>query len=244
MLLSVVILYTEKETEQFKRAIQTIPEWAEVCSVFSVHRSKCKLNYDNAAQELASIKQMREYHGLEGIKKQGNHTTAIYRWSGDDFHFGNARNIAQQLATGEFILFLDADEQIPINEHGKLKDIIAEMKEKGYDGARVNIVSLHKEDGQFIPEKPSVMTRLVKNKGYKFIGACHERIDMSIERYGGKVYSSNLILLHDGYEMELQDLKKKMRRNIRSALLEPKLIKEFGYHYNMLARDIINERKE
>lgn len=128
----------------------------------------------------------------------------------DDFpwrdDFAAARNHALDLARGEWVLYIDADEHVRPASADRLRTQLSDPSYVAYH------VLLHPRPGF----TPYWEMRLFRNDPLiRFRGIIHENIWPGIEAYraarGGRIGRSGLILDHEGYERD-QDVKH--RRNL------------------------------
>lgn len=132
-----------------------------------------------------------------------------FTWCDD---FSAARNAALQHATGDWILSLDADEELPAAEHAKLREEILRAKVLGY---RLPLVNVGQEsDGvAYVP-------RLYRNApGLFYVSRVHEQVFSSIlvraEEWGLETALGTAQLKHFGYTKELVRERRKVERNLR-----------------------------
>jgi glycosyltransferase involved in cell wall biosynthesis len=158
--------------------------------------------------------------------KAGVHSFA---WCDD---FSAARNEALKYAAGDWVLFLDADEEL-LPEHRQT--ILEEMQADGVMGYRLPIIDKGlEEDGcSYVP-------RLFRNApGLFFVGRVHEQIFSSLEvrakEWGLENRLGRAALLHHGYSKELVKSRGKSERNLRLLRLaieelpgEPNLVMNLG----------------
>ena len=96
-----------------------------------------------------------------------------YQWNGS---FADARNFSIEKATGDWILWLDADEELDEIDKHKLR--------KGthfidYDAINIHLINYH---GDVIDKNNTTdiaHTRLFRNNGIKFKNKMHERLDLT-----------------------------------------------------------------
>ena len=141
------------------------------------------------------------------IAKEFNARIFYYKWIED---FSDARNFALSKSTGDWILYLDADERLSANSINKLKNIIGKKELSGY---RCIINSIDEING-----KPNLMryTRLFYNKPkIKFSGRVHEQIDDSLMENGYKILNSDIEIIHIGYNVVNGELRNKAGRNLK-----------------------------
>jgi FkbM family methyltransferase len=142
------------------------------------------------------------------------HTLA---WADD---FSAARNAALAHATGDWILMLDADEELPAEQHPKL---LADLKNSGVIAFRLPLVNRGQEN-----EGRSFVPRLFRNlPGVFFHGRIHEQVFPSLlppaKNWGLRTALGAAELLHHGYSQEMVRDRNKVERNLkllRTAVLE------------------------
>ncbi|MFM9278002.1 glycosyltransferase family 2 protein [Paenibacillus jiagnxiensis] len=141
-------------------------------------------------------------------------------WQGS---FADARNRSFDEATGDWILWLDADEEMDVEEAGKLKELLTrgEASEPGIEGLLLVVSNLYEGGLEY-----NSLLRMVRNRPqYRFEGRIHEQIlpnmlkftpDLTIGQIDIHVY-------HHGYLPQNIADKDKIRRNttlLRQAMLE------------------------
>lgn len=132
-------------------------------------------------------------------------------WRND---FASARNVSLKHASADWILVLDADEQLDaVNRERLLK--IAQSR---YDGVFVRIESPVKSLNSGLVDV-SIFTRFFRNRrGVCFEGIIHEQVLPSIQRTKGRIADSDLTIFHAGYAKDHEAMQAKHRRNL--TLLE------------------------
>jgi len=127
-----------------------------------------------------------------------SHGARVYRraWTDD---FAAARNQALDLARGEWILYIDADERV---RAGTADGVRAQLGQQAYLGQRV---LLYPRPGHSAYWE----LRLFRNEpDFRFRGVIHENIWPAIEArqaaVGGLIGQTGLILDHEGYEGDQQ----------------------------------------
>lgn len=149
-------------------------------------------------------------------------------------NFSDARNASLELAAGEWILFLDADEELTKESGAVVRRAIENQDMEGYFSKIINFAG-----NDSCPETSSdLVFRLFRNKPeYRFRNAIHEQIcDVISENNGQARYQllENLVIVHYGYlDSQIKD-KDKKRRNL--ILLEKELSQRPGdplvrFHY-------------
>ena len=149
-----------------------------------------------------------------------------YEWINN---FSAARNYALSKSTGDWILYLDADERLSNSSAGELKKIV---RQNDLTGCRCLVSSLNDVTG-----KPNYMryARLFRNNpNIKFTGAVHEQIDDSLRENGYKIIDADIEIIHVGYNVSNGELKKKALRNL-SILKEEYKKSKSAYNMFQLA---------
>jgi glycosyltransferase involved in cell wall biosynthesis len=150
-------------------------------------------------------------------------------WEDD---FSKARNVGLEHAEGDWILHLDADEQIEQKDIQQLLSLLANNQAEAY----FLQINNHKSEGSgdtiiF----PSV--RLWRNrKEYRFKGALHEQIASSIVKNNPSkpLMLTPIRIHHYGYSEKVIEEKKKTERNLRIAIAEVERNPKYSFaHYNL-----------
>lgn len=151
-------------------------------------------------------------------------------WNND---FSEARNISLDHATKDYILFLDADEEIPKEDINKIKSLLNNKTlAEGYFLRLVNIIN-ENSVGDY------VVFRLFKNNPkYRFTGKIHEQIANSIQQLNNKkcIETLDLRIFHYGYDPNTVDIQKKYKRNI-NILNTYKEEEKDAYYYYVLGNE-------
>lgn len=170
---------------------------------------------DNLSRALESVREVADEillvdtgstDGTRGIAESFGATVIDHEWKDD---FAEARNAALEKASGEYILFLDADEWVTAESAPKILSAIS----KGADAYFVRIESdVRSGAGRTYVNR---LQRLFRNHiGIVYEGAVHEQIDSSLKRIGAGVENSDIVFKHSGYGLDPEDLKAKLERNL------------------------------
>lgn len=136
------------------------------------------------------------------------HTT----WEGD---FAKARNTALQHSSGQWILYLDADERLDPAQASYIRTMLAEAPDT-IGAFLCNIISPHRQSNNTTETHVGAYPRLFRNLGYptvQFQGRVHEQISPSILQAGKTIAASDIAIHHLGYEQSLDVMRQKVRRN-------------------------------
>jgi tetratricopeptide (TPR) repeat protein len=163
------------------------------------------------------------------IAKKFNADVHSFTWTDD---FSAARNESLKYATGDWVLVLDADEELPAEYRATL---VSEMQSADVIAYRLPIIDKGREE-----EGCSYVPRLFRNApGLFFVGRVHEQIFSSLEvrraEWGLENKLGKTALLHHGYTDEVVTSRNKIARNLRLLELaveempnEPNLLMSFG----------------
>ncbi len=131
-----------------------------------------------------------------------------HKWNND---FSEARNVSLEYATKDYILFLDADEEISKEDFGKLKALLSSKKlAEGYFFRLTNIIN-GTEVGEY------VVFRFFKNKRkYRFRGKVHEQIANCIQKHNKDkcIENIDIKIYHYGYDPNQVNIESKYKRNM------------------------------
>ena len=128
--------------------------------------------------------------------------------------FSIARNVAIEAATHDWILVLDADEEIM----GPLREELAQADQLGLHGVSLVMRNLSPPGDATTYEDFPVVRLFRRLPHIRYEGRIHEQISPSITRNGGTIGSSDLYFLHHGYQSLLAQGVNRAQRNL--VLLE------------------------
>lgn len=164
------------------------------------------------------------------IAKEYGAKVYFHKWNNN---FSDARNASLDRATKNWILFLDADEEIEHEEFLKLKKILSlNQNLEAFHLRLVNIIS-NADIGD------AIVLRVFKNKPeYRFEGKMHEQIVKSVENLSGQgsIGATDVRIKHYGYDPELTNIEEKQQRNIDLLSSYPESERD-GYFYYSLGNE-------
>jgi glycosyltransferase involved in cell wall biosynthesis/cytochrome c-type biogenesis protein CcmH/NrfG len=140
-----------------------------------------------------------------------------FPWQDD---FAAARNEALRHCTGEWVLYLDADERLHPDSAAIVRDFLQDLP-ADVGGVICTIESLQRREDGGSELHRGVYPRLFRNYGYptiRFQGRVHEQISPSLLALGKQIVQSPLRILHFGYDQPLEVLQQKAQRNCRLLL--------------------------
>ena len=134
-------------------------------------------------------------------------------WQDD---FATPRNVALRAASGDWIVFLDADEYFVDNTAKNLRRVI---KSAQTPGLLVKWVNVDKDNGNAIINSSYVLRLFKAAEGVHYVGKIHEDVYLRDEPLKRAMAPANLLTLyHTGYSTSLN--KAKAERNLKLLLDE------------------------
>ncbi|MDQ8738633.1 glycosyltransferase [Paenibacillus sp. LHD-38] len=135
-----------------------------------------------------------------------------YRWDQD---FSRARNVSLERARGQWILFLDADEEIHPDDRGSIRPLLAETEASGY------MVTIESKLEHGV-ERDFALRIFRNHHEHYFVGSFHEQIGSSILTANpeAQFLRTGIRVKHVGYTREIMKKKNKSARNLEMALAE------------------------
>jgi hypothetical protein len=136
-------------------------------------------------------------------------------WPGD---FAAARNASLALATGRWVLVLDADETLPAASVEAVRKIVAGPADHAC--SLVQRSSLAAGAGHVVVR---IVRLFPRHPGVRFERPVHEQVNTSLERSGIRIVDTEVVLDHSGYA-DARVMPGKLARN--RALIEAALARE------------------
>jgi glycosyltransferase involved in cell wall biosynthesis len=172
------------------------------------HLARCLNSVKDVVDEIVIVDTGSTDSTLE-IAELFNASIFRFNWIND---FSVARNFALSKCQSDWILYLDADEELNQN-------CIEELKERVEDkSAAINCIvkSLTAEESKIGLMK---YPRLFPNDSrIKFEGKVHEQIQNSLDRYKIPLVDSTIEIIHYGYILDDKSAKIKLERNLNLLL--------------------------
>lgn len=162
----------------------------------------------------------------------------VYPFAWND-HFSDARNFGIEKAKGDWILWLDADEELERADQKKLKE------GKHFDCFDVLSLQLINYYGNHIDPNRSTNighTRLFRNSGLQFVNSMHERLDLSNVQEK-KIGELDVRIHHYGYLTPIVRSKNKSERNKRMLNQQITIGEEVYWAHYYLALEAYNEQQ-
>ncbi|GIO21490.1 glycosyltransferase [Oceanobacillus sp. J11TS1] len=177
---------------------------------------KCLSSVQDFAEEIIIVDTGSTDNTID-IAKKFHSKIFHYPW---DQHFANARNEGLAKATGEWILWLDADECLDIQNPEFYKEILKNKQANLLFLPITNFIGEHLDalnHDSYTHHQP----RLFRNhQGIQFINRIHETLDGEPEKLTTDII--DMPILHYGYIDEITKAKNKSIRNKKILKLEAK----------------------
>lgn len=165
----------------------------------------CLVSIKNVADEIVIV-DTGSNDKTKQIASEFNASVYDFTWIND---FSAARNFSLQKSTGDWILYIDADERLDNNSIPELKKIISD---KSLTGCYCTVISYDSEGSR---DNTLRYPRLFFNSPeIKFEGKVHEQIGASLLSNNYKLVNSNILIHHIGYNISKEEQKKKALRNL------------------------------
>src|SRR4051794_11801794 len=132
-----------------------------------------------------------------------------HEWTGD---FAAARNVSIEAASGDWIVWLDADEVLVAEDAPKLRELTGQTGREAFSLVETNFPG-DIEDGTAVTHNA---LRVFRNRPvYRFEGRLHEQFAHHLPGYlGERVAHTQVRVEHYGYLGVVRDKKDKARRNL------------------------------
>jgi glycosyltransferase involved in cell wall biosynthesis len=197
-------MIAKNESEHIGRCLQSAKDWVDEIIVV----------------DTGSTDDTRE------IARSWGATVIDAEWR-DDFSF--ARNISLERATGDWILFLDCDEQLAPGSGPELRALIRGSR---YEAYFIQVSNLTEINSTLLV--PSV--RLFRNRPvFRFEGRIHEQIATSILAHYGQqsIGQCTVSIIHHGYHGQEANIQAKIKRNLKLLKSTADAEKNGFYYYNL-----------
>ncbi|GAB4558535.1 MAG: hypothetical protein Kow0047_03670 [Anaerolineae bacterium] len=210
------IQLTEQRRSQAEIPPDPPDEWPtiSVCMIVrneEANLPRCLRSLQDLATQLVIVDTGSTDRTIE-IAREAGAEVHHFEWCDD---FAAARNESLRHARGEWILWMDADDELPPRSVAQIKRAVV----SGLGDAYNFQVASPLPDGN---EDVVAHIRLFKNGlGIRFHGRIHEMVYPSIVSLQARLVDTDIQVIHHGYERDAELLRSKHRRNL--AYLEREL---------------------
>ena len=161
-----------------------------------------------------------------------------YKWNND---FASARNCALDSATGDWILFLDADEWLVDGVAKNLQSDIEQAEKNGFEALSGRLINL--SDTGEIMETMAILRMFANKKHIRYRRKIHELLyDFNKKRALESLYVDNLLINHSGYAKSISKEKIKRNRKFLEDIYAAGEAESLDYFY--LARENLIDNPE
>jgi tetratricopeptide (TPR) repeat protein len=150
-------------------------------------------------------------------------------WTGS---FADARNVSFDAATGDWIIYLDADEVLVADDLDRLRAVTGRVWREAFYFVEISYTG-EAGDGAAVTTNA---LRIFRNRPhYRFEGRLHEQIAQNLPTYAtGRIEQTPIRVEHFGYLGAVRDAKEKSRRNLDLLRAQQAEDPETSFlHYNI-----------
>lgn len=197
---SFCIITNNEDADQLTALMNTLPSGSEVCIL------------TNAPGKEESLSEVETLH-------IGSHTVRNRKWVYvGPFHFGQARNLAHEMATNDWMMWIDSDDRLAHCQHEAIRKLATQTK-PGTGGAWAGVTSYEPAStaspNDYGRQTAAYQLRFYrKSTGAVWEGRIHEQIHPSIQRNGWGTVATAVCVIHTGYNASLAKRITKMERNV------------------------------
>jgi glycosyltransferase involved in cell wall biosynthesis len=177
------------------------------------HLKDCLLSVKDVIEEIVIVDTGSTDRTKE-IAKEFGAKVYNFKWIND---FSAARNFALEKSTGNWVLYLDADERLQESSKKELKELTQTAKKKAYFCCVNSIDEFNNR-----PSKMDYVRLFPKDELIRFEGKIHEQIEQSLIKENYTIEKSAIEILHVGYNVPDDLLNEKAERNLKLLLEEYK----------------------
>ena len=174
--------------------------------------------------------------------------TGSFEWCDD---FSKAKNACIEMARNDLVLVIDSDEYIEgfLTSGEGTGNIIGEYSEHPGAVGRIRRINSYINEQGLRVEYGEWINRLFDRRLFHFTGRIHEQVSLRNEGSGKDIYDyamyrTGLKLLHDGYDLSPDELKKKAERNIALLQRETEEHSEDPYLFYQLGKSYYSGKKK
>ena len=221
-----------------KNEAENLPRWLASMRVFADEMIVVDTGSTDATVQIADAGGAKVFH---------------FAWIND---FAAAKNFALDKASGDWVVFTDADEYFTEESVSRVRPLIEEYSQKkNFDGFIVHLVNIDMDTGALLGTSADVQRIFRRAPHIRFVGSIHEHVEnLSGDAGREMAMAPGLTLYHTGYSPRI--IKEKSRRDLalllaRRARGEKKKLDEYhlmdcyytledypeAAHYARLARD-------
>lgn len=196
---SFCLITCDADAKHLNPMLSTLPRGSEVCILH------------NAQGEVESLSEVE-------VTQHGTITVMLRRWVYvGDFHFGQARNLCDEMATNDWCMWIDTDDRLNACQHEVIRQFAIKCP-AGYGGAWAGVASYENSFDGISKGKVTGAYQLRfyrKSTGARWEGRVHEQIHPAIQHLGFNTSETSVMVLHMGYVGTPEQKVAKLERNLR-----------------------------
>ncbi len=196
--ISVIVITREEDIPLMHRMIGTLPSGVEVSIVIT---------------KQADVESFELMEGYE----DGGRTFKVGVWSYVKFNFSKARNYSIELASNEWLLWMDSDDMMLDFQREEIVPLLI-AQPSGVGGVKMvctGVQPAYKQGEEAAPYSVWHCRAFRKSSGAIFRGLVHEQIIPQIEIKRFTIVQSSIIIAHMGYVCTKEEMIAKVERNVR-----------------------------
>ena len=138
-------------------------------------------------------------------------------WNDD---FSAPRNLALSKTTGDWVVFLDADEYFTKETADNLRYFLEKISTHNFNGLMINRINIDADDNNKVLDSTYVLRVFRNRRGLSYVGKIHEELRIDGKDLTGLliVPEKFLMLIHTGYSKSVN--REKAERNLKLLLAE------------------------
>lgn len=179
---------------------QNLPRWLSSMRVFADEMIVVDTGSTDATVEIA---------------RAGGAAVYYFDWIND---FAAAKNFALDCASGDWVVFTDADEYFTDESAPRVRPLVeGHDAEERIDGFIVRLVNIDMETGALLGTTAQVQRIFRRLPHLRFVGSIHEHVEnLSGDRARTMLYAEELVLYHTGYSPQI--MRQKSERDLELLL--------------------------
>lgn len=144
------------------------------------------------------------------LAQAGGARIEYFSWCND---FAAAKNFALSQVSGEWVIFLDADEVFTVESQKKIRSLVEKYHNNtSVAGLLCKLYNIDEDDKHIVPDS-MYQIRLFRNVSYlRYVGSIHESLHNLQPKHSKTMQLVDLEILHTGYSKRI--IKAKLQRNL------------------------------
>lgn len=195
--ISVIVITHAGHEEELGRMLASLPKGIEVCIVNTVESDM-------------------DYFQIDDVFDHDGNDFRTGTWYYKNFSFSKARNHSIDLATNDWLVWMDSDDWLLPQFQNDLKDLVTLPKGvggvmMGCFGCQLPYAAGEKTEYYAVPH----LRAFRKSTGVRFNGLVHEQIQPQLEAARWHITTSSIMIAHMGYIATREQLHARFERNVK-----------------------------